>query len=177
MCGIQARLPSYQILGEWGPDREFWSAPACLYSLLQLFSLFNWSLPVWCTRACSPWWAATGPHLLLNILNINCDRASLTLYMSIDLVMIQWDIGVLFGVVKILKPTHIFNNNNCKKIMLSAPAENLLCLSSCYKHFHFSRPCDINIIIIPTLQRRKLRHNLKKLATQWWCETRINWGS
>lgn len=124
-----------------------------------------------------PWWAATGPQLLLNILNITCDRASLTLYMSIDLVMIQRDTGVLFGVVKILKPTHIFNNNNCKKIMLSTPAESLLCLSSCYKHFHFSRPCDINIIIIPTLQRRKPRHNLKKLATQWWCECRINWGS
>ena len=147
----------------WMGLERVWSVPACLPRLLQLFSISNRCLPGRWSRAPSPWWAGTEPQLLLCVLTSTCSWASLTLHRSMDLVRMQWDIGVLFGVVRILKPTHTLNYSNCKKKKKkSTPAESLLCLSSYYKHL-VSQLCDINTIIIPILQRRKLRHNLKKL--------------
>ena len=57
-----------------GARERLCSVPACLPSLLQLFSIFSRSLPVWWTRACSPWWAGTEPqyfehHLQFNFFN------------------------------------------------------------------------------------------------------------
>ena len=116
MSGIQPRWPSYQILlGEWGLERDCAVLlPVCLaYS-----SCFQYSAGP-CQYGGPEHVHLDGQELSHSILNITCSLTSLTLYRSIDLVRIQWDIGVLFGVVRVLKPTHTLNNNNCRKIKVN----------------------------------------------------------
>ena len=157
----------------WMGLERVWSVPACLPRLLQLFSISSRCLPGRWTRAASPWWAGTEPQLLLCVLTSTCSWASLTLHRSIDLVRMQWDIGVLFGVVRILKPTHTLNYSNCKKkkkvntcwkfTMFEQLLQTLSFTTLWYKYYYY-----------PHFTEEKTEAQPKKVTQGWRCESKIN---